>query len=159
MSILTGPRQGVIYAVAADKTNGVLDSGASAAIRYLLREGLGPLYPPAVVVPGQREGDISRRSDKFAPDYAPVTFIFIEILHSNERSYFSYRAGALDLSLSSRLFRPPTEQLFADKRKNAYIDTQTIENEHNVRIENNYSRQHLLINHSYSENINCVSIF
>lgn len=86
---------------------------ARAAIRYLLREGLGPLCPPAVsphlavVVPGQREGDISGRSDKFAPDYAPVTFIFIEILHSNERPYFSYRTvrpRALDLSLSSPSF-------------------------------------------------------
>lgn len=131
---------------------------ARVAIRYLLREGLGPLYPPAVVVPGQREGDISRRSDKFAPDYAPVTFIFIEILHSNERSYFSYRASALDLSLSSRLFRPPTEQLFTDKRKKCvhwYTNDRLFENEHNVRIKNNYSRQHFLLKHSYSKNINC----
>lgn len=34
--------------------------------------------------------DISRRrSDKFGPDYAAVTFIFIEILHPNDHPYFS----------------------------------------------------------------------
>jgi len=65
-----------------------------------------------VMVPGQCEGDISRRSDKFAPDYAPVTFIFIEILHSNERPYFSYRTvrpRALDLSFSSLSFISPVD--------------------------------------------------
>lgn len=57
---------------------------ARATIRYLAREGLG-----VSVDPGQHEGDISRRSDKFGRDYAAVTFIFIEILHPNDQPYFS----------------------------------------------------------------------
>lgn len=127
MSILTDPRQGVIYAVAADKTNGVLDGDASRdtlsaarGSRAFLSIPPHPRYLP-VVDPGQREGDIYRRSDKFAPDYAPVTFIFIEILHSNERPYFSYqtvRSRALDLSLFllRRLFCPSMERPVVDKR-------------------------------------------
>lgn len=41
---------------------------------------------------GQARGWIypsRRRSDKFGPDYAAVTFIFIEILHPNDQPYFS----------------------------------------------------------------------
>lgn len=50
--------------------------------------------------PGQtRGGDISRRSDKFGLDYVAVTFIFIEILHSNDQPYFSI--GAEDFALPS----------------------------------------------------------
>lgn len=133
MSILTDPRQGVIYAVAADKTNGVLDGDASRDTLSAARGSRAFLSVPphprhlAVVDPGQREGDISRRSDKFAPDYAPVTFIFIEILHSNERPYFSYqtvRSRALDLSLFllRRLFCPSMERPFVDKRRNKCVD-------------------------------------
>lgn len=47
-----------------------------------LREGVGGRGSSARV-------DISRRrSDKFGPDYAAVTFIFIEILHPNDHPYF-----------------------------------------------------------------------
>jgi len=42
MSILTDPRQGVVYAVAADKTDGVLDGGASRDTLSAARRGLGP---------------------------------------------------------------------------------------------------------------------
>lgn len=134
MSILTDPRQGIIYAVAVDKMNGVLDGDGSRdtlSAARLSRAFLSTLPRPCdltVVDSGQREGDISRRSDKFAPDYAPVTFIFIEILHSNERPYFSYqtirsRAPDLSLFLLRRLFCPPMERPFVDKRgRNAYID-------------------------------------
>lgn len=43
MSILTDPRQGVIYAVAADKINGVLDGGASRDTLSAARGARAPL--------------------------------------------------------------------------------------------------------------------
>lgn len=46
MSIFTDPRQGVIYAVAADKTNGVLDGGASRDTLSAARGVRAPLPPP-----------------------------------------------------------------------------------------------------------------
>lgn len=75
------------------KTNGRLGDGASLDTLSGLRGGLG-----VSVDPGQREGYISRRSDKFGPDYAAVTFIFIEILHPNDQPYFSI-GGRKDFAL------------------------------------------------------------
>lgn len=119
---------------------------ARAAIRYLLREGLGPLCPSAppplaVVVPGQRKGEISRRSDKFAPDYAPVTFIFIEILHSNERPYFSYRTApghALSISRFLLVYFARRRNNYSPirEKKNALIKT-TDRPKMSAGIENN----------------------
>lgn len=59
MSIFTDPRQGVIYAVAADKTNGVLDGGASRDTLSAARGARAPLPLTAPRQPPPRRGPSS----------------------------------------------------------------------------------------------------
>lgn len=74
------------YTRAEVKTDGVLGDGASPDTLSGLR-GMGLVAsrgPRSTGAGGYPGGQIN-----FVPDYAPVTFIFIEILHPNGRSYFS----------------------------------------------------------------------
>lgn len=145
-SIFTDSRQGRnARAAAADKTNG--DPRRWREPRYVIcceRGSRATLFPPFPSLPcaatswTQVRGIYPGGQINLPRDYAPVTFIFIEILHSNERPYFFYRTAfgrSPDLSpfLLHRLFRSPTERrrfaaaVFTDKREKTHVDMYAVE--------------------------------